>query len=110
MAKAAAKNKKTKSSKKAAKAKLPLSRRIRRWVLRAVLGIAGAFLFFVLLFSVVNPPVTHTIWAEQRRLGDVDGIGARQGEAAGEAAMGLEQGIQRTGRRPGAGFVALGFG
>ncbi len=27
---------------------------------------------FVLLYAVVNPPITHTIWAEKRRLGDVD--------------------------------------
>lgn len=26
----------------------------------------------VLLFSVVNPPTTHTIWSEKRRLGEVD--------------------------------------
>lgn len=26
----------------------------------------------VLLYTVVNPPITHTIWAEQRRLGEVD--------------------------------------
>ena len=25
-----------------------------------------------LLFSVVNPPITHTIWSEQRRLGGVE--------------------------------------
>jgi len=29
-------------------------------------------LFLVLLFSVVNPPTTHTIWSESRRLGEVD--------------------------------------
>ncbi|MFV0514092.1 MAG: monofunctional biosynthetic peptidoglycan transglycosylase [Jhaorihella sp.] len=26
----------------------------------------------VLLYTVVNPPITHTIWAEKRRLGSVD--------------------------------------
>lgn len=45
---------------------------IRRWVLRALVG-GGLFLLaLVLLFSVVNPPTTHTIWSEYRRLGEVD--------------------------------------
>lgn len=72
MAKAVAKKKKAKSSKKAAKGKLQPLRRLRRWLLRAALGVAAFFLFLVLLYSVVNPPITHTIWAEQRRLGEVD--------------------------------------
>ncbi len=50
---------------------LPL-RWVRKWILRAcLLGLALA-VFLVALFSVVNPPVTHTIWTEQRRLGEVD--------------------------------------
>ena len=39
---------------------------------RAVLAAVALALFLVLLFTVVNPPVTHTIWAEQRRLGSVE--------------------------------------
>ncbi|MBV2358985.1 monofunctional biosynthetic peptidoglycan transglycosylase [Thalassococcus sp. CAU 1522] len=47
-----------------------------RWVLRMALraGLAAAVLVAVAvsLYSVLNPPITHTIWAEQRRLGSVD--------------------------------------
>lgn len=39
---------------------------------RAVLAAVALALFLVLLFTVVNPPITHTIWAEQRRLGSVE--------------------------------------
>ncbi len=49
-----------------------LTARIRRWAVRVVLALAVAFVALVLLYSVVNPPVTHTIWSEWRRLGKVD--------------------------------------
>ncbi|WP_416369296.1 monofunctional biosynthetic peptidoglycan transglycosylase [Tritonibacter mobilis] len=49
-----------------------LYRRLRRSVLRVVFGGLAAFLALILLYSVVNPPITHTIWVEKRRLGDVD--------------------------------------
>ncbi|QAX31390.1 monofunctional biosynthetic peptidoglycan transglycosylase [Leisingera sp. NJS204] len=74
MAKAVAKKKKAKSSKKAVKLKVQPFRWLRRWLLRAALAAAAGFVFLILLFSVVNPPITHTIWAEQRRLGEVDRI------------------------------------
>lgn len=45
---------------------------LRRWLLRVGLVAALVALFLVLLFSVVNPPTTHTIWSEKRRLGDID--------------------------------------
>ncbi|KIC41009.1 peptidoglycan transglycosylase [Ruegeria sp. ANG-S4] len=45
---------------------------IRRWAIRLALCVTAAFLALVLLYSVVNPPVTHTIWSEWRRLGQVD--------------------------------------
>ncbi|WP_170481234.1 monofunctional biosynthetic peptidoglycan transglycosylase [Ruegeria arenilitoris] len=45
---------------------------IRRWVVRIALGFAVLFLVLVLLYSVVNPPITHTIWSEWRRLGQVE--------------------------------------
>lgn len=45
---------------------------LRRWVLRSVLIGVTTVTALVLLFSVVNPPITHTIWTEKRRLGDVD--------------------------------------
>ncbi|MEM0935776.1 MAG: monofunctional biosynthetic peptidoglycan transglycosylase [Pseudomonadota bacterium] len=44
-------------------------RRILRW---AILLPVALVLFFVLLFAVFNPPTTHTIWTEQRRLGAVE--------------------------------------
>lgn len=47
-----------------------------RWVgfllLRGITICILGVLALVLLFSVVNPPITHTIWSEQRRLGSVD--------------------------------------
>lgn len=82
MAKAVAKKKKAKSSKKAVKLKVQPLRWLRRWLLRVVLAVAAVFFFLILLFSVVNPPITHTIWAEQRRLGEVDRIWVPLGEIA----------------------------
>ncbi len=73
MAKKAAhksRGKKNKASK--SKNALSLIARIRRWALRAVVGLAAVFVALVLIYSVVNPPVTHTIWSEWRRLGKVE--------------------------------------
>ncbi len=47
-------------------------RKLRRIAIRTVLAVSACLLLLVLLFSVVNPPITHTIWSEKRRLGDVD--------------------------------------
>ncbi len=44
----------------------------RRWALRIALACVVGFVALVLLYSVVNPPVTHTIWSEWRRLGKVE--------------------------------------
>jgi monofunctional biosynthetic peptidoglycan transglycosylase len=44
-------------------------RRALRWLVLAPLAVAAAA---VLVYAAVNPPVTHTIWAEQRRLGSVE--------------------------------------
>lgn len=62
-----AKKKKPKSKKK-----IGPKRWLRRWALRGVLLVVALFGFFVLLYSVVNPPTTHTMWSEKQRLGDVD--------------------------------------
>jgi len=47
-----------------------------RWVgfivLRSTTIIILGVMALVLLYSVVNPPITHTIWSETRRLGSVD--------------------------------------
>ena len=45
---------------------------LRRWLLRVAFGAAVIAVLVVLLFRVVNPPVTHTIWSEARRLGGVE--------------------------------------
>lgn len=71
MAKKAARKSSGKKS-KARKKTIPLGQKLRRWVTRAVLGIVCFFLALVLLYSVVNPPITHTIWSEWRRLGKVE--------------------------------------
>jgi len=73
MAKAARKTKAKKSKSKTARlAPRALVARFRRWVLRVVLGSLAFVFLLILLYSVVNPPITHTIWAEKRRLGEVD--------------------------------------
>ncbi|MFC4214352.1 monofunctional biosynthetic peptidoglycan transglycosylase [Pseudophaeobacter arcticus] len=73
MAKAVKKTRKSKSGRSWIKARLaqPL-RWLRRWILRGLFTVALGAVLLVLLFSVVNPPTTHTIWSEKRRLGDVD--------------------------------------
>ncbi|SFC77346.1 monofunctional biosynthetic peptidoglycan transglycosylase [Tropicimonas isoalkanivorans] len=45
---------------------------IRRWFWRLILIPPILLLLVVVLFRFVNPPTTHTIWAEKRRLGEVD--------------------------------------
>ncbi|KUP94928.1 monofunctional biosynthetic peptidoglycan transglycosylase [Tritonibacter horizontis] len=73
MAKAA--RKKTSRSSKSNAARFSLRAtilRLRRWVLRTLLGGIVFLLLLIALFSVVNPPVTHTIWTEYRRLGSVE--------------------------------------
>ncbi|WP_299669475.1 monofunctional biosynthetic peptidoglycan transglycosylase [uncultured Ruegeria sp.] len=73
MAKKAARKSRGKKNKASrSKKSTGLIARIRRWVLRAVLGIAAVFLALILIYAVVNPPITHTIWSEWRRLGKVE--------------------------------------
>ncbi|MEM1004943.1 MAG: monofunctional biosynthetic peptidoglycan transglycosylase [Pseudomonadota bacterium] len=57
---------------RASKKKLPLLVRLRGWALRAAVSIVAVVLGLVLIYTVVNPPVTHTIWSEWRRLGKVE--------------------------------------
>ncbi len=66
---------KSRGKKKKATKSNPLSAPIvwiRRWAVRGALACAALFVALVLLYSVVNPPITHTIWSEWRRLGKVD--------------------------------------
>jgi monofunctional biosynthetic peptidoglycan transglycosylase len=64
-------------TRKPARARAP-ERRFRplRWLVRIALRgavlLAALALAAVVLFAAVNPPVTHTIWAERQRLGSVD--------------------------------------
>ncbi|MGC9369123.1 MAG: monofunctional biosynthetic peptidoglycan transglycosylase [Paracoccaceae bacterium] len=44
----------------------------RRWALRAAAALFLLVVAVMLLLRFVNPPITHTIWAEQRRLGAVE--------------------------------------
>ncbi|WP_037314838.1 monofunctional biosynthetic peptidoglycan transglycosylase [Ruegeria halocynthiae] len=71
MAKKAARKSSSQKS-KASKAKKQKSLGIRGWVTRVALGLVAFVVGLVILFSVVNPPVTHTIWSEWRRLGKVE--------------------------------------
>ncbi|MBO9412282.1 monofunctional biosynthetic peptidoglycan transglycosylase [Ruegeria sp. R8_2] len=71
MAKKAARKSSSKK-RKAAKRKTPIIPRIRRWVGRGFLVVIACVVGLVVLYSVVNPPVTHTIWSEWRRLGKVE--------------------------------------
>lgn len=45
---------------------------VRRWLLRLTLAGGAVLLLAVCLYRVVNPPLTHTIWVEQKRLGPVE--------------------------------------
>ena len=62
-----AKKKKSKS-----KAKGGFKQWLRRWLMRAVLAFVALIGFFILLYTVVNPPYTHTMWAERSRLGQIE--------------------------------------
>jgi monofunctional biosynthetic peptidoglycan transglycosylase len=53
-------------------ARRSLLRRLLAAAGRVAAGTVALVLGLVLLFAVVNPPVTHTIWAEGRRLGGVE--------------------------------------
>lgn len=45
---------------------------LRRLALRAVLIAAAVALALIVLFRVLNPPMTWTMWSESRRLGAID--------------------------------------
>ncbi|MEE4119708.1 MAG: monofunctional biosynthetic peptidoglycan transglycosylase [Paracoccaceae bacterium] len=45
--------------------------RLRLWLRRAALVALGLAAALVLLFAVVNPPLTHTMWAEGRAQGGI---------------------------------------
>lgn len=45
---------------------------LRRWALRIVLVPAALIVLLVLLFSVVNPPITQTMWVEYGKYGKLE--------------------------------------
>lgn len=63
---------KTRKTSKTAKTAATWRKSLRRFVFRAVIGLALVLVAVVLLYKVLNPPTTHTIWSESRRLGGVD--------------------------------------
>ncbi|WP_299901924.1 monofunctional biosynthetic peptidoglycan transglycosylase [uncultured Ruegeria sp.] len=71
MAKKAARKSGGKKS-KASRKKVPVARQVRHWVVRVAMAVVCLVVALVLIYSVVNPPVTHTIWSEWRRLGKVE--------------------------------------
>jgi monofunctional glycosyltransferase len=50
----------------------PLRRRLLRWALRGVIGLAGFFGVLVLLFSFLNPPINAYQLSESIRLGGLE--------------------------------------
>ncbi|MBK1635297.1 monofunctional biosynthetic peptidoglycan transglycosylase [Rhodovulum adriaticum] len=49
-----------------------LGRKWRRFRRRVLLGLGALVLFALLAPTVLNPPITYTIWSERHRLGSVD--------------------------------------
>jgi monofunctional biosynthetic peptidoglycan transglycosylase len=47
-------------------------RGLRRWAARGLLGLAAFVMFMILLYTIVNPPVTPYMIAEARRHGGVE--------------------------------------
>ena len=48
------------------------AKRMLRWLVRGLaMGLVALFIW-VVVYSIVNPPITHFIWREQARLGEVD--------------------------------------
>ncbi|MCL6283560.1 monofunctional biosynthetic peptidoglycan transglycosylase [Ruegeria sp. 2012CJ41-6] len=72
MAKQAARKSGKKSSKSRQKTRKPLLKRLGSYVVRGCLIVVALVTALIFLFAFVNPPVTHTIWSEWRRLGSVD--------------------------------------
>lgn len=74
MAKQSAKKKTGKSKKKKSRSRRPFRpiRFLGFLAVRAATVFVVAAFALILLFSIVNPPTTHTIWSEKRKLGKVD--------------------------------------
>ncbi len=76
MAKQAKKKSTTGKASRKTKPKTPSRLSLLRWagfiLLRGTTILIVVTLAFVLLYTFVNPPITHTIWSEGRRLGGVE--------------------------------------
>lgn len=46
--------------------------RLRRWLRRTAVWAVSLTIFAVLIFTIVNPPITWTMLGEKRRLGQID--------------------------------------
>lgn len=46
--------------------------RLRRWMRRTLVWLVSLMIFAVLIYTIVNPPLTWTMWGEKRRLGQID--------------------------------------
>ncbi|MBE1282010.1 MAG: monofunctional biosynthetic peptidoglycan transglycosylase [Rhodobacteraceae bacterium] len=62
----------TSRRKTAKKPSRPILSRLGRFLLRCVTIVVAVVTLLVFLFAFVNPPITHTIWSEQRRVGAVE--------------------------------------
>lgn len=69
-----AKQAKAKKTSRATPARAPLQplRWLRRWALRIALVPLALILVLVLLFSLVNPPITYTMWVEHGKYGRLE--------------------------------------
>ncbi|WP_372884141.1 monofunctional biosynthetic peptidoglycan transglycosylase [Shimia sp.] len=46
--------------------------RLRRWLRRSLIWMLSLTIFAVLIYAIINPPITYTMWSEKRRLGQID--------------------------------------
>lgn len=72
MAKTTKRKRPAKSSRKSKRKPFKPVRFIGFVALRATTIFVAFITILIFLFSVVNPPITHTMWSEQRRLGEID--------------------------------------
>ena len=76
MAKRAGTKKKTANKRKTRKssARQPFQpfRRVATWVFRAAAVAVLVLFVLIAVFSIINPPITQTMWSESRRLGGID--------------------------------------
>ena len=72
MAKAAGKSKRTGKTDRAKRKPFRPLRLLRKWLIRAILAIVLLVLALILIYSLLNPPITLTMLGEKRRLGEIE--------------------------------------